>query len=183
MYDVMSPHAADFIDDAEINATLQYAAENAGNKALIEDILAKAEECKGLNHREALVLLDCTIPELNARILELAGKIKERFYGNRIVMFAPLYLSNYCINGCIYCPYHGQNKTIARKKLSQAEIRDEVIALQDMGHKRLALETGDPRDGGAWWAAIYGVAQSRTWLKRFSSSSSMQNLYKPVSRR
>ena len=143
MYDIMSPHAADFIDDAEINATLQYAAENCNNKALIEDVISKAEECKGLNHREALLLLDCTIPELNARILELAGKIKQRFYGNRIVMFAPLYLSNYCVNGCIYCPYHGQNKTIARKKLSQAEIRDEVIALQDMGHKRLALETGE----------------------------------------
>ncbi|MBR7107002.1 MAG: [Lentisphaeria bacterium] len=143
MYDIMSPHAADFIDDAEINATLQYASENRSNRALITDILAKAQECKGLNHREALVLLDCDIPEMNAEIIALAGKIKEKIYGNRIVMFAPLYLSNYCINGCIYCPYHGQNKTIARKKLSQAEIRDEVIALQDMGHKRLALETGE----------------------------------------
>ena len=143
MYDIMSPHAADFIDDAEINATLQYASENRSNRALITDILAKAQECKGLNHREALVLLDCDIPELNEQIIDLAGKIKEKIYGNRIVMFAPLYLSNYCINGCIYCPYHGQNKTIARKKLSQAEIRDEVIALQDMGHKRLALETGE----------------------------------------
>ena len=143
MYDIMSPHAADFIDDAEINATLQYASENRSNRALITDILAKAQECKGLNHREALVLLDCDIPELNEQIIDLAGKIKEKIYGNRIVMFAPLYLSNYCINGCIYCPYHGQNRTIARKKLSQAEIRDEVIALQDMGHKRLALETGE----------------------------------------
>ena len=143
MYDIMSPHAADFIDDAEINATLQYASENRSNRALITDILAKAQECKGLNHREALVLLDCDIPELNEQIIDLAGKIKTKIYGNRIVMFAPLYLSNYCINGCIYCPYHGQNKTIARKKLSQAEIRDEVIALQDMGHKRLALETGE----------------------------------------
>ena len=112
MYDIMSPHAADFIDDAEINATLQFAAENCNNKAMIEDVIAKAEECKGLNHREALLLLDCTIPELNARILELAGKIKQRFYGNRIVMFAPLYLSNYCINGCIYCPYQDRKSVV-----------------------------------------------------------------------
>ena len=143
MYDIMSPHAEDFINDAEINATLQFAAEHCNDRGMIADIIAKAEECKGLNHREALLLLDCQIPEFNAEILELAGKIKQRFYGNRIVMFAPLYLSNYCVNGCIYCPYHGQNKTIARKKLSQAEIRDEVIALQDMGHKRLAIEAGE----------------------------------------
>ena len=97
MYDVMSPHAADFIDDAEINATLQFAAEHCNDRGMIADILAKAEECKGLNHREALLLLDCQIPEFNAQILELAGKIKQRFYGNRIVMFAPLYLSNYCV--------------------------------------------------------------------------------------
>ena len=143
MYDVMSPHAVDFIDDGEIQETLRYAAENRNNPALIDSILEKARACKGISHREALVLLDCESEEHNRRILSLAMEIKQRFYGNRIVMFAPLYLSNYCVNQCVYCPYHAQNRTIPRKKLSQEEIRREVIALQDMGHKRLALETGE----------------------------------------
>ncbi|MDD3119642.1 MAG: [FeFe] hydrogenase H-cluster radical SAM maturase HydG [Victivallales bacterium] len=143
MYDPKSPHAADFIDDAEILATLDYAAANKNNRPLIDGIITKAENCKGLSHREAMVLLDCELPEENERILALARKIKQKFYGNRIVMFAPLYLSNYCVNGCVYCPYHQKNKHIARKKLSQDDIRREVIALQDMGHKRLALETGE----------------------------------------
>ena len=142
MYDIMSPHAADFIDDGEIRASLQYAEENCRNRELIAGIIEKARLFKGLSHREALLLMDCDVPELNQQIFELAREIKKRFYGNRIVMFAPLYLSNYCINSCVYCPYHVQNRTIARKKLTQEEIRAEVIALQDMGHKRLALETG-----------------------------------------
>ena len=143
MYDVKSPHAEEFIDDGEILATLKYAEEHKHDRELVRSILDKAEKCKGLTHREALVLLDCDLPEENARILTLAKKIKQAFYGNRIVMFAPLYMSNYCVNGCTYCPYHQKNKTIPRKKLTQEEIRAEVIALQDMGHKRLALETGE----------------------------------------
>ena len=143
MYNILSPHAEDFINDEEIRATMQYAAENCSNKALIQEILKKAKECKGLTHREALLLLDCELPEEKEAIFALAKEIKQKFYGNRIVMFAPLYLSNYCINGCVYCPYHRQNTTIPRKKLTQEEIRNEVIALQDMGHKRLALETGE----------------------------------------
>ena len=143
MYDVKSPRAEEFIDDGEIRETLKYAAEHKSDRALIDAIIDKAEKCKGLTHREALVLLDCDIPEENARILALAKKIKQAFYGNRIVMFAPLYMSNWCVNGCTYCPYHLKNKTIPRKKLTQEEIRAEVIALQDMGHKRLALETGE----------------------------------------
>ncbi len=143
MYDIMSPHAEDFINDGEILATLNFAEENKNNAELISEIIEKAKAFKGLNHREALVLLDCGIPEKNQEILELAMEIKRKFYGNRIVMFAPLYLSNYCINSCVYCPYHVQNRTIPRKKLTQEEIRNEVIALQDMGHKRLALETGE----------------------------------------
>ena len=114
-----------------------------GNRALIDEILAKARERKGLSHREAMVLLDCSLEDKNQEIFELAEQIKKDFYGNRIVLFAPLYLSNYCINGCVYCPYHAKNKHIPRKKLTQEEIRREVIALQDMGHKRLALETGE----------------------------------------
>ncbi|MBR5757323.1 MAG: hypothetical protein IKX88_01850 [Thermoguttaceae bacterium] len=143
MYDILSSKAEDFINDEEILATLEYADKNKGNEALIDSILEKARMCKGLSHREALVLLDCEIPGKNNEIFELAREIKQRFYGNRIVMFAPLYLSNYCVNGCTYCPYHMKNKHIRRKKLSQEEIRAEVVALQDMGHKRLAIETGE----------------------------------------
>lgn len=143
MYDVKSPHAEDFINDAEIQETLAFAQEHKSDRALIASLLEKAKECKGLSHREAAVLLECDIPELNGKMVEIAKEIKEKFYGNRIVLFAPLYLSNYCVNGCTYCPYHAVNKHIPRVKLSQEEIRREVIALQDMGHKRLAIETGE----------------------------------------
>ncbi|WP_294507172.1 [FeFe] hydrogenase H-cluster radical SAM maturase HydG [uncultured Victivallis sp.] len=143
MYDPKSLKAEEFIDDDEIQATIRYARENRNNRELVDAILEKAKACKGLNHRDALVLLECELPDENEKIFQLAREIKEKFYGNRIVMFAPLYLSNYCINGCTYCPYHRQNKHIRRKKLTQDEIRAEVIALQDMGHKRLALETGE----------------------------------------
>lgn len=135
--------ASEFIDHDEITATLAYAAANKNNAVLIDSIIAKAKERKGLSHREAAVLLDCELEDKNAEIFALAEQIKKDFYGNRIVMFAPLYLSNYCINGCVYCPYHSVNKNITRKKLTQDEIRSEVIALQDMGHKRLALEAGE----------------------------------------
>ena len=132
MYDPKSRVATEFINDEEILETLRYAEENKENRELIESLLDRAEDCKGLSHREAAVLLECTLPDLNQRIEGLAKKIKQKFYGNRIVMFAPLYLSNYCVNGCIYCPYHYKNKTMCRKKLTQEEIKQEVIALQDM---------------------------------------------------
>lgn len=143
MYNKQSEKAEEFISNEEILETLEYAEKNKHNEELIDEILNKARLKKGLSHREAAVLLDCDIPEKNEEIYALAKQLKEDFYGNRIVMFAPLYLSNYCINGCVYCPYHLKNKHIARKKLTQEEIREEVIALQDMGHKRLALETGE----------------------------------------
>ena len=143
MYDVNSKHPDDFINHQEILETLAFAEENKHNEALITEIIEKAKNRKGLSHREAAVLLDCDIEEKNQEIYRLAEQIKKDFYGNRIVMFAPLYLSNYCINGCTYCPYHSKNKHIARKQLSQEEIKREVIALQDMGHKRLALEAGE----------------------------------------
>ncbi len=143
MYNPKSSKATEFIDDQEILDTLAYARENKHNKALIDAILEKAKTCKGLSHREAAVLLECDLEEENHRIFSMAKEIKQKFYGNRIVMFAPLYLSNYCINGCTYCPYHQKNKTIPRHKLTQEEIEKEVVALQDMGHKRLALETGE----------------------------------------
>ena len=143
MYNPKSMKAEEFIDHQEILDTLEYASAHKHDEALIDEILNKARLRKGLSHRDAAVLLDCDIPEKNKEIEELARQIKLDFYGNRIVMFAPLYLSNYCVNGCVYCPYHHQNHHIPRKKLTQEEIRKEVIALQDMGHKRLALETGE----------------------------------------
>lgn len=143
MYDPKSKCADEFIDHEEIMETLAYAQAHKEDRELIDQILEKARARKGLSHREASVLLDCELEDKNQEIYALAEQIKKDFYGNRIVMFAPLYLSNYCINGCVYCPYHGQNKHIPRKKLTQEEIRKEVIALQDMGHKRLALETGE----------------------------------------
>ena len=143
MYKIDSPHAEEFINHDEIMATLDYAKANKDNRELIRSIIEKARDCKGLSHREAAVLLECDDNDLLEEIYALARKIKQRFYGNRIVMFAPLYLSNYCVNSCVYCPYHIKNKSIARKKLTQDEIRQEVIALQDMGHKRLAIEAGE----------------------------------------
>ncbi|MBQ3099932.1 MAG: [Clostridia bacterium] len=150
-YDPKSLKAEEFINDAEILETIKYAEENKHNIELIDAILEKARpkksgdgvHCEGLNHREASVLLACDIPEKVEEMYKLAEEIKLAFYGNRIVMFAPLYLSNYCVNGCVYCPYHHQNKHICRKKLTQEEVRAEVIALQDMGHKRLAIEAGE----------------------------------------
>jgi 2-iminoacetate synthase len=143
MYDQKSAHAEEFIDHQEILDTLAYADAHKRDAAVIGAVLEKARLRKGLDHREASVLLACELEEKNQEIYALAEQIKKDFYGNRIVMFAPLYLSNYCVNGCLYCPYHAKNRHIARKKLTQEEIRAEVIALQDMGHKRLALEAGE----------------------------------------
>ena len=151
IYNPKSLKAEEFINDEEIKATLAYAEENKRNEALIEEILEKARPkkqnngyvCTGLNHREASVLLACDIPEKVEEIFKIAEEIKLAYYGNRIVLFAPLYLSNYCVNGCLYCPYQYKNKHIPRKKLTQEEVAREVIALQDMGHKRLAIESGE----------------------------------------
>ena len=143
MYDPQSKKAEEFINHEEILDTLAYAYAHKDDAALIDEIIAKARLKKGLSHREASVLLACTLEDKNQAVYELAREIKRDFYGDRIVMFAPLYLSNYCVNGCLYCPYHAKNRHIPRKKLTQDEIRAEVIALQDMGHKRLALEAGE----------------------------------------
>lgn len=143
MYNIKSKIAEEFINDEEILETIAYAKENKSNEPLIKEILEKARLMKGITHREAAVLLECDLEAQNHEMYQLAKEIKDKFYGNRIVMFAPLYLSNYCVNGCVYCPYHLKNRHIARKKLTQEEIKKEVIALQDMGHKRLALETGE----------------------------------------
>ncbi len=143
MYNPKSSKAEEFISHQEVLDTLDFAQKNKSNIELIDKILEKARKGKGLSHREAAVLLDCDIEEKNKEIFALAKKIKQDYYGNRIVLFAPLYLSNYCINGCVYCPYHSQNKEIPRRKLTQEEIKKEVMALQDMGHKRLAIEAGE----------------------------------------
>ncbi len=142
-YDKLSSVADEFINHEEILSTLTWAESNKDNKPLIESIIEKAEKCEGIDHREAALLLACSDKELIEKMFDLARRIKQKFYGNRIVMFAPLYLSNYCVNGCVYCPYHAKNRTIPRKKLSQEEITAEVIALEAMGHKRLALEAGE----------------------------------------
>ena len=147
MYNPRSMKATEFIDHQEILDTLAYADAHKDDLQLVDAILEKAKDCKGLSHREASVLLACEDETRLQRMYDLAKEIKLRFYGNRIVLFAPLYLSNYCVNGCVYCPYHAKNKHIGRKKLTQEEVAREVIALQDMGHKRLAIEAGeDPKN-------------------------------------
>lgn len=172
MYNVMSPKAEEFISNEEILESLEYARENKNNREVIDRILEKAKERKGLSHREAIVLLDCELEDKNQEIYALAEQIKKDFYGNRIVMFAPLYLSNYCVNGCEYCPYHAKNKHIARKKLTQEEIVKEVMALQDMGHKRLALEAGeDPVNNPIEYIlecihTIYGIKHKNGAIRR-----------------
>ena len=143
MYNPKSLKAEEFISDEEIKETLEYAEKNTHNLSLVDEILEKAKLRKGLNHRDASILLACEDEGKVKLMYDLAEQIKKDFYGNRIVMFAPLYLSNYCVNGCLYCPYHLKNKNIPRKKLTQEEIKKEVIALQDMGHKRLAIESGE----------------------------------------
>ena len=171
-YDPKSSKAEEFINDQEIRETLAYAEANKNNRELIDRILEKARDCKGLSHREALVLLDCELEDEKEKIFALAREINQKFYGNRIVMFAPLYLSNYCVNGCTYCPYHLKNKHIRRKKLTQEEIVREVIALQDMGHKRLALETGeDPVHNPIEYVlesirTIYGIKHKNGAIRR-----------------
>ena len=171
-YDPRSLAAEEFINDEEILASLAWGEEKKHDRALIAEILQKACSFKGLTHREAAVLMACDLPDVNAQILESAIKIKEHIYGRRIVLFAPLYLSNYCINGCTYCPYHAKNKTIIRKKLSQEEIRREVIALQDQGHKRLLLEAGEhPKENPIEYIlesihTIYGIKHKNGAIRR-----------------
>ena len=171
-YNPASGEAEEFINHQEILDTLEYASGHRNDRAFVEALLEKAAKCGGLTHREAAVLLECDDPELTERIFQLAKEIKQRFYGNRIVMFAPLYLSNYCVNGCVYCPYHAKNKTIARRKLTQQEIEREVVALQNMGHKRLALEAGeDPRHNPIEYIlesirTIYGIHHKNGAIRR-----------------
>lgn len=172
MYNKYSKIATEFIDDQEIKETLAFAQANKNNQEYISSLIERAKDCKGLTHREAATLLECELEEENAKMFKLAKQIKQKLYGNRIVMFAPLYLSNYCVNGCVYCPYHYKNKHIRRKKLTQEEIEKEVIALQDMGHKRLALETGeDPINAPIEYVlesikTIYGIKHKNGAIRR-----------------
>ncbi len=171
-YNPASMAAEEFINDEEILESLDYARKNKDNLELINDILEKAKLAKGISHKEAAVLLECDDKTINDKIKQLAIEIKEKFYGRRIVMFAPLYLSNYCVNGCTYCPYHYKNKHIPRKKLTQEEIKNEVIALQDMGHKRLAIESGeDPVNNPIEYIlesiqTIYGIKHKNGAIRR-----------------
>ena len=187
MYNVHSAKAEEFINHQEILDTIAWAEENKNNKEAVEALIERARDCKGLTHREAALLLACEDQELVEKMYAAAKEIKKKFYGNRIVMFAPLYLSNYCINGCVYCPYHAKNKHIRRKKLTQEEIRREVIALQDMGHKRLALETGeDPKNSPIEYVlesikTIYGIKHKNGAIRRVNvniAATSVENYRK-----
>jgi len=187
MYNVHSAKAEEFINHQEILDTIAWAEENKNNKEAVEALIERARDCKGLTHRDAALLLACKDPELVEKMYAAAKEIKKKFYGNRIVMFAPLYLSNYCINGCVYCPYHAKNKHIRRKKLTQEEIRREVIALQDMGHKRLALETGeDPKNNPIEYVlesikTIYGIKHKNGAIRRVNvniAATSVENYRK-----
>jgi 2-iminoacetate synthase len=182
MYNPLSTHADEFIDHAEVLESLSEAARESRNPQRVRKILEKAALCKGLTHREAAILLDCDDPTLEERLYELAGEIKQRFYGNRIVLFAPLYLSNYCINGCVYCPYHAKNRSIPRKKLSQEEIAEEVRALIRTGHKRLAVEAGeDPRHNPLDYIldsihTIYSVQEGGNAIRRVNVNIAATNV-------
>lgn len=187
MYNSKSMLAEEFIDNKEILVAIEYAEKNKSNRELIQSVLKKAKNYKGLDYKEAILLLESNLSDLNEEIFSLAKKIKERFYGKRIVMFAPLYLSNYCVNECRYCPYHHSNKHIARKKMSQEEITREVIALQDMGHKRLALETGeDPVNSPIEYVlesikTIYGIKHKNGAIRRVNvniAATSVENYKK-----
>lgn len=172
MYDPKSLKAEEFIDHQEVLDALAWADAHQNDRTTLEQVLAKARLHKGLTHREASLLLICDAPEINAQIFALAREIKQAYYGNRIVLFAPLYLSNYCVNGCVYCPYHYKNKHIPRIKLTQEQIAEEVTALQDMGHKRLAIETGeDPVNNPIEYIlesikTIYGVKHKNGAIRR-----------------
>ena len=182
-YDKNSLKAEEFINDGEILDSLKFADENKNNLELVDKIIEKARLKKGINHREASVLLACEDKERIKEIYNLARQIKKDFYGDRIVMFAPLYLSNYCVNGCVYCPYHAKNKHICRKKLTQDEVRKEVIALQDMGHKRLAIEAGeDPVNNPIEYIldcikTIYSVNHKNGAMKIIKSSRKQESAH------
>ena len=189
-YDMHSMKAEEFINDEEIRATVQYAQEHKNDLALIDDILERAKKRKGLSHRDASVLLACEDEGKIKEIYDLAEQIKKDFYGNRIVLFAPLYLSNYCVNGCLYCPYHLKNKHIPRKKLTQEEVAKEVIALQDMGHKRLAIEAGeDPVNNPIEYIldcikTIYSIKHKNGAIRRVNvniAATTVENYRKPGS--
>lgn len=173
-YDSKSNKAEEFINHQEIMETLAYAEQKKTDKGLIREILDKARQRKGLTHREASVLLACELEDVNEEIFALARELKQDFYGNRIVLFAPLYLSNYCVNGCTYCPYHAVNHHMPRKKLTQEEVKREVIALQDMGHKRLAIEAGeDPVNNPIEYIlecinTIYGIHHKNGAIRRIN---------------
>lgn len=112
------------------------------SKEDIDKVLDKAEVKKGLTHKEIATLLEIEDKDQLKRLFKIAGKIKEDIYGNRVVLFAPLYISDYCVNNCLYCGYQHKNK-FERRKLTLEEIKNEVMILEDMGHKRLALEAGE----------------------------------------
>jgi 2-iminoacetate synthase len=142
MYNAKSMDSNEFINDGEILESINEAKKLSKNKNEIDRILAKAREYKGLTHREAAVLLEVDDDETLEKMYKTAREVKEEIYGKRIVLFAPLYLSSYCVNNCKYCGYKCSNK-IGRHQLTQDELKEEIRALEAMGHKRLLLEAGE----------------------------------------
>ncbi|MDO5116441.1 MAG: [FeFe] hydrogenase H-cluster radical SAM maturase HydG [Synergistaceae bacterium] len=143
MYSRTEFQDSSFINDAEIFSSLEEAKKLAKDAGAVRAVLGKARECAGLTHREAAVLLEIDDPQLEHELYALAKEIKERIYGRRIVLFAPLYVSNHCVNGCVYCGFHQDNKNMFRKKLTMEEIDLETDAILALGHKRIAMEAGE----------------------------------------
>ncbi len=162
---------ADFINDTEINGILEKAKGASIEEA--RDVIRKGLEAKGLSPYETAVLLQAGDGDLQASLFDAARKVKEKIYGKRLVFFAPLYISNYCINNCTYCGYRKHNE-IERRKLDLEEIEREVIALEAMGHKRIALEVGeDPKNCPIDYVldsmrAIYSVKDKMGSIRRIN---------------
>lgn len=139
----MNKKAVEFINNEEILRSMEFGKEKAKDKDYVMNLLAKATTSKGLSHEDVAVLLNIENDEVLEEMYKIAGEIKETIYGKRIVLFAPLYVSNYCVNNCTYCGYKCSNKDFARKKLTMDELREEIRVLESLGHKRLALEAGE----------------------------------------
>ncbi|WP_407314382.1 [FeFe] hydrogenase H-cluster radical SAM maturase HydG [Desulfosporosinus sp. SB140] len=135
--------AQDFIIDEEIRNSLNEGTDKAKDKDLVRAILDKAKTCQGLTHREAAILLNIDDKNVIEEMFKTAKEIKETIYGKRIVLFAPLYISSYCVNGCVYCGYQACNKNLKRSKLTMEQLEEEIRVLESLGHKRIVIEAGE----------------------------------------
>ncbi|AQW25421.1 [FeFe] hydrogenase H-cluster radical SAM maturase HydG [Clostridium perfringens] len=136
-------NALDFIKDDEINSLIAKGKELVSDKELVREIIEKSKSAEGLTHEETAVLLNLEDKELIEEMFKAARQVKEKLYGKRLVVFAPLYVSNYCVNNCTYCGYKHCNDELKRKKLNKEQLIEEVKVLESLGHKRIALEAGE----------------------------------------